>query len=168
MSKHKTQSEIQRFWSKVDKDGQTMPSMDSSCWEWTAGKCRNGYGRFRVNRDKRGSHRVAWILTNGPIPHDDSYHGICVCHKCDNRICVNPSHLFLGTNAENMRDRTTKGRVSSGEDHYKAKLSESDIVNIRSSHSAGGITMTAIAARFGVTPALISVIINRKIWRHIP
>lgn len=87
-----------RFWSKVRKgDG---------CWEWQAKRFDNGYGSFAVSRNKnQGAHRVAWELTNGPIPA-----GMSVLHHCDNRPCVRPDHLFLGTQLDNMRDMLAKGR----------------------------------------------------------
>lgn len=90
---------VSRFWEKVSKRGPII--MDSSCWEWTAYRLPHGYGLF----DRRLAHRISWELSRGPIPE-----GLCVCHKCDHPPCVNPDHLFVGTMADNMRDRSTKGR----------------------------------------------------------
>jgi hypothetical protein len=97
---------MDRFWSKVDV------KEPSECWEWQASGYPNGYGQFRLNKEQY-AHRVAWIITNGEMPKD-----MFVCHKCDNRKCVNPKHLFLGTHQDNMRDCSKKGRVSN-QNKYK-------------------------------------------------
>lgn len=93
-----TMSLEDRFWNKVDKE------TESGCWEWV-GSTRNGYGCIRPIGVTKYSHRVSWELHNGPIPD-----GLWVLHKCDNRKCVNPDHLFLGTNQDNVNDKMSKGR----------------------------------------------------------
>ena len=92
---------MERFFSKVNKT--------DSCWEWTAGLLHNGYGSFSYQKKTYRAHRFSWELVNGKIPI-----GLHVCHKCDNRKCVNPEHLFLGTNADNTNDRQVKDRQAKG------------------------------------------------------
>jgi hypothetical protein len=114
------------FWKKVNKDGPTMPHMETPCWVWTAGKNRGGYGKFNVGRKTLIAPRIAWTLANGQIPDDGSYHGICACHRCDNPPCVNPAHLFLGTMGDDTRDKVAKGRCNSprGDDHHSRRHPE--------------------------------------------
>lgn len=88
----------ERLWSRVTKG--------SDCWEWTARVNDNGYGYVSFDYQKHYAHRVSWELTYGQIPH-----GLCVLHRCDNRRCVRPEHLFLGTRADNQEDMRVKGRA---------------------------------------------------------
>jgi hypothetical protein len=95
---HKGAVDMDRFWSKVAKGA------DDACWLWQAGRFKSGYGAFAMRPHTKRAHRVAWELVNGPIPD-----GLHVLHECDTPPCCNPAHLFLGTHADNMRDRQSKG-----------------------------------------------------------
>lgn len=183
-----TPADERRFWAKVNKDGPTQPHMESPCWEWTASKVRSGYGQFKLDNRHRKTHRVAWTIANGKLSHDgSSYHGICVCHRCDYRLCVNPSHLFIGTQQKNITDRDNKGRgktpdgsycarlhperIPRGEASGMAKLTNARVIAIRAIHAAGGATQKELGARFGVSHSVISKIVSRtakhKLWTHI-
>ena len=122
------------------------------------GSCANN------TRRKVQAHRFSWELYKGSIPDGDGYHGVCVLHRCDNRACVNPDHLFLGTQADNIRDMIRKGRNDdrSGERNFSAKLSQRDVNEIRS--LAGRLPQRAIAEKFGVSQSQISHIIRGAGW----
>lgn len=173
-----TAADEARFWSKVNKDGPTMPHMESPCWVWTAGVFRHGYGAFDLGGKKIGSHRASWTIANGVIQDN-----LCVCHRCDNPACCRHDHLFLGTHADNAKDKTMKGRqakgsthssrthperVMRGEAHKRSKLTDTQVLAIRAIYAAGGITQTEIGLRYGVTQALIGYIIRRANWKHLP
>jgi hypothetical protein len=141
----------QRFVSKTE-------GKESGCIEWTACKLKGGYGQFKYDGKVWLAHRFAWMLENGDIPE-----GMHVLHKCDNPKCVNTYHLFLGTHAQNMADRDDKGRHAIGEAKKNAKLTESDIVAIRSDDRL----LREIAADYGVSQDVISQVKRRKAWRHV-
>lgn len=155
------QSIADSFWSKVDRRGP------DECWEWRGSRMKGGYGSVygRKGRGTVGAHRIAWELTNGPIPT-----GLDICHRCDNRPCVNPAHLFAGTREDNMRDCAEKGRIRTtarvGENVSFAKLTDVAVVQIREMLAAGE-TYSAIAERFGVTKDAIGLIRRGRTWRHI-
>lgn len=145
----------ERFWSKV--------SRGDGCWLWLASCDTNGYGMFGVSRGKtRKAMRIMWEWANGRMLEA----GECVMHSCDNRRCVNPSHLSVGTHAENMRDMSLRGRSARGERSSRAKLTSGDVVEIRRL-KATGMSSRDIAAMFGVTYGPIDQIVRRATWRHV-
>ncbi len=173
MARAKRRGDAERFWTKVDKSGE--------CWLWTAGMNRQGYGKFWVDGRDMPAHRFSYQLAHGPIPD-----GKCVCHNCpggDNPACVNPAHLWLGTDAENTADRHNKGRdargerhasrtkperVARGERHPMAKLTRQDAETIRRLYAAGGVSQRELARRFGMSPSQIGNITSGKHWRDTP
>lgn len=137
--------------------------VDDGCWEWQAGRGPQGYGAIRIPTKTKRAHRVSYELFRGPIPD-----GLLVCHHCDNPGCVKPSHLFVGTTADNMHDRDRKGRGNQrgGEQHPNAKLSGEDVLVIRELCESGSL-QKVVADRFGVTFQEISKIVTRKIWKSL-
>ena len=146
-----------------------MPEPVSGCWLWMGAPCgrkkNQQYGLFRIHGIQLRAHRVAWMLYRGPIPD-----GLEVLHHCDVQACVNPAHLFLGTNLDNVADRVKKGRSGNeprpGEKHPLARLCDSDVRQIRVRFSRGE-TGRALAKEFHIAPASLSLIVNRKRWRHV-
>jgi hypothetical protein len=132
------------------------------CWLWIGCQNGRGYGYFKYQEKEQLAHRVSYQLFKGPIPK-----GLHVCHTCERRECVNPDHLFLGTNAENIADCIAKGRNSRGETHAHAKLTEHQVFEIRARYAAGNITQEALASEFGIVRGTVSDIIRRKRWNHL-
>ncbi len=162
-----TEKQLRNFWSKVNKDGPMHPYNIElgNCWIWTAfTDKKKGYGSFGLNGKVERSHRVSWKINNLSIPPK-----ILVCHSCDVTACVNPSHLFLGTNLENMKDRNSKNRQARpiGELQGAHKLIEDEIVEIRKLYSSGNYTQTELAKMFNVDQTNISCIVNFLTWKHI-
>lgn len=174
----------ERFWSKVAKS--------DGCWQWTATLSTSGYGKIGVGPHGAGvlhAHRVSWELHFGPIPD-----GLWVLHHCDNRPCVRPDHLFLGTVIDNMQDAVGKGRIPSGDRHHsrrrpdrlargdrngarthpealrrgvshpQAKLRSDQVAEIRSLCESRTSSQAQIGARFGVSQSLVSLIARGEIW----
>lgn len=153
-----------RFWSKVEKRGK------DECWNWNAkSKCR-GYGYFSLGGRKGRhelSHRVAWTFVNGPIPDGEGHHGTVVMHTCDNRLCCNPSHLRLGSQADNVRDMLNKGRKVSnppkGEAHHNAKITE----QVARAIKRDSLPVKQCASKFGVSRYIVGRIKSGQAWAHV-
>lgn len=148
-----------RFWRRV-----AVTANPEKCWEWRGGKWSNnsGYGRVKIGPKYRSAHRLAYALASGAFPSD-----LCVCHRCDNRICVNPSHLFLGTYQDNHNDMDVKGRrrPACGERCALSKLSEADVCFMRANQ--GSLSVREMGEMFQVTDSCIRAVLSGKTWRHI-
>lgn len=155
-----------RFWSKVD----TSAGPDG-CWPWTAAILATGYGGFKYRGKMTKAHRVAYELFHGSLGDR------LALHRCDNPPCVNPTHLFAGTHADNAADRNRKGRQSvgnrvayerrpRGSAHPDAKLTEEHVREIRSQLGVG-VSLQALATLYGVTKSTIHHIAKGKTWRHV-
>lgn len=176
-----------RFWEKVEKTEE--------CWLWTGHKYTTGYGCISLGPRGSGvaaAHRLSYEWAFGEIPE-----GMQICHKCDVRHCVRPDHLFAGTNADNCRDKAEKGRAPKAESHWThrmperiargnnsgmrrhpevvkrgidssaSKLTEVEVITIRSRYAAGGVRQWQLAEEFGTTQSTIHKIVTRQRWKHL-
>jgi len=186
MSHQYTPKTVDRFWSKVDCSNNA-----DACWPWKCSTFHNGYGQFKVQQRNLRAHRVAWEITRGGIPD-----GLFVLHYCDNPRCCNPNHLRLGTHRENMADMQRKGRAASGdqngsrlypdrlvrgdahaarntagwsqgERNGEARLTESQVRDIRARYAMGGITLQELGNEMGVSKNAIHRAVHRKSWKHV-
>lgn len=170
---------LARFWSKV------KVANPSECWEWQAGRIRlagRNYGRFTLNGKEIRAHRFSYLLHTGPILDD-----LFVCHTCDNPPCVNPAHLWLGTNADNQRDASIKGRSANNwrppkgnahwtryrnqdvpklSNHPRAKLTEAIVTEARKLASEGR-QYCHLARSVGATTTSLSYAVKRKTWKTL-
>ncbi len=148
-----------RFWGKVAKAGP------DECWNWQGAISKNGYGSFALHSKPVTASRVAYWVATGVYPEKS-----LVLHTCDNRKCCNPAHLYLGDVKQNSRDMVERGRHKTGpvkgEQNGNAKLSETDVLEIKRQIAAGGKNQ-AIADRFGVTHQMISKIRCGHFWKHV-
>jgi len=146
MPAHKIPIE-ERFWPNVDKSGD--------CWEWTGVMFKNGYGKVFYEGQSRGAHRVSAVLAGMDVE------GTYVCHHCDNKRCVKPDHLFLGSNKDNQDDMVVKRRGYDHRRHWNTKLTETQVVEIKQRRAAGE-TLVSIAKDYGVSHVHVSLIARGK------
>lgn len=146
-----------KFWKFVDRS--------DGCWNWK-GAARDGYGLFSIAVGSRNAHRYSWVLHNGEIQNS-----LQVLHRCDNRLCVNPDHLFLGTLQDNMADRNTKLRQARGEKAGRALLTEEQVRELRALRDGldyiGWGRRKEIATQYGISPDTLGAIWSGKSWRHL-
>lgn len=144
------------FWARVQKS--------DGCWLWTGSRFASGYGQLKVGGKRatpQRAHRISWELHFGPIPSR-----LVVCHSCDTPLCVRPDHLFLGTNADNSADMTSKARQIKGEHHWAAALTEPIVRTIREKHAMGS-TIMELARQYSRSHGCISHIVHGRSWKHV-
>jgi hypothetical protein len=146
---------IKKFWNKA-----SIPSRDD-CWNWQRATQTKGYGSVGIGGGKTAlAHRVAYEITYGAIPE-----GMCVLHSCDNRLCVNPKHLFLGTNEDNVRDMVKKGRQARGEKNGRSKLTVRQVIKIRELYKTGDYSYQELTELFPVCSVSIRSIVKEEYWK---
>jgi hypothetical protein len=133
-----------------------IPEPFSGCWLWTGNASK--YGHFQANGVQTLAHRVSWMIHHGGIPK-----GMFVCHKCDTPLCVNPAHLFLGTQKDNMGDAKVKGRYEFGEQRWNSKLTKQQVLEIRQDYRSSHI----IASEYGISASHVRNIKHNRLWRSI-
>lgn len=143
-------------------DDRFVINKDTNCWEWTRGLTYKGYASYWFSGEPITGHRFSYARTFGAIPAN-----LQVLHKCDNRKCVNPDHLFLGTNYDNTQDRVKKNRSCQGVKHKDAKLDEQIILLIREQYMSGNYSKRAIARGLGVSHTCVINVLNNKTWKHL-
>lgn len=163
---------LDNFWAKVDKSPHPK-----GCWVWTASVNIKGYGQTAYRQRMCGAHRMSYVIHNGLIPE-----GMLICHHCDNRVCVNPTHLFIGTAQDNSTDMKEKGRSAlgpkngmiknphkqpRGEVHGNSKFTAGDILEIRRLYASKWGSATQIGLLFGTSKKYVLKVVHRQTWTHI-
>ncbi len=170
--------ELFRFLARINKRGPLVRKGLGKCFSWKTDGPTDIYGSVYLSGEEYPAHRVAWTIENGPIPRR-----LRVLHKCDNKNCVNPAHLFLGTQGDNMRDRSSKGRgnhprgdqhparlnpsrLARGEAHGQSKLVASDVISMRAKW-ASGESLESIGRSFRVSGVTAKRAILGITWAHV-
>lgn len=166
--------DYKRFWKKVE-----ITANPDKCWNWTAshlmGEGKQPYGKISFNKIFYFAHRISYLMHYKEDPRE-----MCVLHKCDNPRCVNPAHLFLGTNDDNVQDKKSKGRhrgfkmkpksyegTARGVNHGMSKLNNQNVIQIKEEYCKGGITYQQLGSKYGVSKKTILNIINNRTWKHV-
>lgn len=144
---------LSRFWEKVNKKGE------SECWNWLSAKNISEYGQIEYNGNTIPSHRISWMIHNGEIPKD-----LYVLHRCNNPKCVNPKHLYIGTQNDNMKQMVNDGRSCYGERHWCSKLNWDTVNKIREEYANDkNVTIHGLSDRYRMsTTAMTYIVLNKQ------
>ena len=166
-SNFSSQKHLPKFWSRVVKSDK--------CWEWIGSKDDEGYGRMHLGNGSIKAHRLSFLIAHGTISV-----GMCICHTCDNPSCVNPEHLWAGTNYENQHDKLKKQREARGATHGtrtkpecvkrgvangRSKLNPELVESIRDQYASGKISYKKLASKFNVSKTLVRKIVANTLWK---
>jgi hypothetical protein len=157
-----TEADRQRFLVEHSSATAVTGPLETHCLEWANNNFGKGYGCFSLGGSSMSAHRMAWSVFRGDIPPR-----LCVLHRCDNRVCVNIDHLFLGTHQDNEDDKVSKGRHAFGERNSQAALTDDVVLQIYEMAHDCIYTQRDIGWMFGVSRELVSQIKLRKIWKHL-
>lgn len=146
---------IRKFFSRVSES-------KNGCWEWIGGINSSGYGCFKFQEKQQLTHRLSYSWFVGPIEC-----GKLICHLCNNKKCVNPHHLYLGTQFENMRDAVKDGLIEVGEKSSSSKLKYKDVVSIKKEYKNSNLTQYELAKKYKTVQTNIHMIVSGKTWKNV-